>query len=195
MSGGHGGLDGSGQRDAGSGLGEVDGDGAQDQADGGDDFKEDDGLDGHAAYAAQFVVAGDAGDDAAEDERRDNHANEPQKDVGKEVALHGDLGRVYAQFRASQHGEEGPNQQGAASRGEGNEEAEAGPAKDGGKLGVGVKHAGNKARDEEQNGGQNERANTRVTGLRRRRRGGWRHRWALRLQGHHYPTAMASCAF
>ena len=169
--GGRDGLDGDGKRDSGPGLREVDGDGAQNQADGGNNLKEDDRLERHAAHTAQFVMSRDAGDDAAKDERRDNHANEAQENVSEEVGLRCDGGRVHTQFCAGEHGEEGPHQQRATAYGKGKKEAERGPAKDGGKLGVRVKKAGCDARGKEQDGGESERAKDRLAGLRNTRRG------------------------
>ena len=91
------------------------------------------------------------------------------------MGLRSDGGRVHAQFCAGQHGEEGPNEQRTTAHGEGKKEAKRGPAENGGKLRTGVKHASCKARGKEQDGGQGERAEARVAGLRKRRRGGRRH--------------------
>src|SRR5580658_1084590 len=109
----------------------VDGNGADDQAKRRHYFKKDERLDGDAAYAAQLTVAGDSGDEAAEDERRNDQPNQTEKDVAEEAGLRREARSVDAEFSANQHGEERPNQEGAAPEDKWNQERDADPAQRG----------------------------------------------------------------
>jgi len=192
LRGGRDGLIDGGECNAGARLRNVDSNGAQDEAEGGYYFKEDEGLDGHAAHSTELIVAGDAGDDAAEDERRNDHADEAKKNIAKEVGLCGELGCVNAEFCAGCHGEEGPHQQRTAANSVGDQKAECDPAKADCELRGRVHEACGKARGEEHGSDSRKYADGNAwrgwLGFAFDGLGGW-------LQEPHYPMSMPKVAF